>query len=111
MTRTSKLTDGLPGTGTDPTLAAMQPQAQPQQAPPGQQMVVVYVVNAVRTSAGPGPGPKTLPSDEANRLINSKMAVYGDQPPRNYLDGGQQGPVTGTVPFGSTIPARSAQAN
>jgi hypothetical protein len=78
---------------------------------PGQQLVTVYLTNAVRTSQGPGPGPKTLPSDEASRLIGSKLAVYGDQPPTNYSDGGQQGPATGTVPFGSQVPVRSAQAN
>jgi hypothetical protein len=105
------LKDGLVPDTPDPALAAMQTQAQPQLAPPGQQLVTVFLTNAVRTSAGPGPGPKQLPSDEANRLINSKMAVYGDQPPRNYLDGGQQGPAAGTVPFGSQVPVRSASSN
>ncbi len=105
------LKDGLDTEPADPTLAAMDTQAQPQQAPPGQQMVTVFLVNAVRTSAGPGPGPKTLPSDEANRLIGSKMAIYGDQPPRNFLDGGQQGPVTPVREFGSNVPVKSATSN
>src|SRR6266567_4401642 len=111
MARTPSLKDALPRADADPTLAHMQTQASPQQAPPGPQLVTVFVTNAVRTSAGPGPGPKQLPSDEANRIINSKLGVYGSQPPRNYTDGGQQGPVVGAVPFGSTIPVRSAQAN
>jgi hypothetical protein len=78
---------------------------------PGPQLVTVYLTSAVRTSAGPGPSVKQLPPDEASRVVSSKLAVYGDQPPRNYADGGQQGPVPNRVPFGSQVPARSAQAN
>jgi hypothetical protein len=44
--------------------------------------VPVYLTNAVRTSAGPGPGPKMLPSPEAGALVRDRLAVYGDQPPR-----------------------------
>jgi hypothetical protein len=33
-----------------------------------------------------------LPAAEAGRLISAKLAVYGDRPPRNFLDGGQPGP-------------------
>jgi hypothetical protein len=63
----------------------------PPAAPPGAE-ISVYLVNAVRTSAGCGPGVLRLPAAEANRLIAAKLAVYGDQPPRNFLDGGQPGP-------------------
>ena len=61
--------------------------------------MTVYLTNGTRTSAGPGPGPKQLPSAEANALIRSRLAVFGDQPPRNYTDGGQSGPATGTLEF------------
>src|SRR5437868_7063781 len=41
--------------------------------------VQVYLTVGVRTSQGPGPGPKTLPASEANALIGMKYAVYGDR--------------------------------
>ena len=50
------------------------------------ELVMVYVTNAVRTSAGPGPGARRVPSAEAARLLKDRMAVYGDQPPRAYGD-------------------------
>lgn len=51
--------------------------SQPQPEPLRQ----VYVLNGTRTSAGPGPGPKTLPASEAGALISFKMAVPGSRPP------------------------------
>jgi hypothetical protein len=107
----TKLTSGLVPEPGDPTLSQLDTTREQQQVPPGQQLVTVFLTNAVRTSAGPGPGPKQLPSDEANRIINAKLGVYGSEPPRAYLDGGQQGPAAGAVPFGSQIPVRSAQSN
>lgn len=41
----------------------------------------VYLTNAVRTSQGPGPGPKTLPASEANALIGMKYALAGSRNP------------------------------
>jgi hypothetical protein len=54
-------------------------------------LVMIYVTNAVRTSAGPGPGPRELPAGEASRLIAARHAVYGSQPPRGFEDGGADG--------------------
>ena len=51
-----------------------------------EQLVTVYVTNAIMTSAGPGPGPKTLPADEAGRLLRDRLAVSGDRAPRGYGD-------------------------
>jgi hypothetical protein len=45
----------------------------------------VYLSNAVRTSAGPGPGVKILPQAEAAALVANRLAVYGDQPPQGYF--------------------------
>ena len=42
--------------------------------------------NAVRTSAGPGPGVKYLPPAEAGSLVARRLAVHGDQPPRGYSE-------------------------
>jgi hypothetical protein len=53
-------------------------------------MVTVFVTNAVRTSDGPGPGVKRLPPGEAATLVGNRRAVYGDQPPRGFSDGGAQ---------------------
>jgi hypothetical protein len=43
--------------------------------------MAVYVVNAVRTSQGPGPGAMTLPVSEANALIGMRFAVAGSRAP------------------------------
>ena len=51
-------------------------------------LVPVFVANGVRTSAGPGPGVKHLPPDEAGRLVGAKYATYGTAAPRGYEDGG-----------------------
>jgi hypothetical protein len=45
--------------------------------PPAEPMMTVYVVNAVRTSRGPGPGVKTLPTSECSALLAMKFAVPG----------------------------------
>jgi hypothetical protein len=60
-------------------------------------VVTVFVTNAVRTSDGPGPGVKRLPPGEAAALVTSRRAVYGDQPPRGYSDGGICGDSTGAT--------------
>lgn len=44
-------------------------------------VVTIYLVNAVRTSQGPGPGVQVLPASEAGALIASKYAIYGDRAP------------------------------
>jgi hypothetical protein len=46
--------------------------------------VVIFLTVAVRTSAGPGPGPKSLPPAEAASLVGRRMAVYGPAPPRGW---------------------------
>ena len=46
--------------------------------------VTVFVINAVQTSAGPGPGVKTLPAAEASALVARRYARYGDQPPLGW---------------------------
>ena len=51
-------------------------------------MVAVFVTTAVRTSGGNGPGPVRVPASEASALVNDRRAVYGDQPPRGFEDGG-----------------------
>jgi len=51
-------------------------------------LVSVYLTVAVRTSAGPGPGHRRLPPGEAAALVGNRRAVYGDQPPRGFEDGG-----------------------
>ena len=50
--------------------------------------VSVYLTTAVRTSDGLGPGVKRVPPGEAAALVNDRRAVYGDQPPRGFTDGG-----------------------
>jgi hypothetical protein len=57
-------------------------------------VVTIYVVNGVRTSLGPGPGVKRLPASEASALVSAKLAVWGDQPPRDV----HPAPVTLTYP-------------
>jgi hypothetical protein len=85
----SRLTDGLVPK-PDPTLA-LDTQASPQQVPEGDQLVTIYMTSAVRTSAGPGPGVRTLPAHEANLLVARRFAVHGDQPPRSFV-GEPEGP-------------------
>jgi hypothetical protein len=46
--------------------------------------VPVFLLNATRTSSGPGPGVRLLPPAEAARLIAMKMAVAGESPPRGW---------------------------
>jgi hypothetical protein len=54
----------------------------------GDGLVTLFLTVAVRTSAGSGPGVVRVPPDEAGRIIAARHGVYGDQPPRGYLDGG-----------------------
>ena len=51
-------------------------------------LVAVFVTVGVRTSDGPGPGPKRLPQREAQVLLNKRFAIGGSEPPRGYSDGG-----------------------
>jgi len=68
--------------------------------------MAVYVTNAVRTSAGPGPGPMTLPVSEANALISMKYAVAGSRNP----EAADPEPVVRR--FGGPVPpARPAHSN
>jgi hypothetical protein len=48
------------------------------------ELAEVFVTVAVRTSAGPDPGPKRLPVAEASALVNERRAVWGSQPPRGW---------------------------
>jgi hypothetical protein len=60
--------------------------------------IEVHLNNAVRTSQGPGPGPKMLPAAEAAWLVRNKLAVYGSEPPRGYADGGVPATYAGMMP-------------
>jgi hypothetical protein len=51
------------------------------------------VVNGTRTSAGPGPGPLSLPPLEAAALVRQRFAVYGDRAPN------EPDPAPVAVPF------------
>jgi hypothetical protein len=66
----------------------------------GDGLVPVFVTNAVRTSAGPGPGVRRVPPDEAGRLVHSRLATYGDRPPRGFEDGGAPPAQANMVPQG-----------
>jgi hypothetical protein len=55
---------------------------------PADPPVMIFLTNGVNSSAGAGPGPRTVPADEAARLVARRHAVYGDRPPRGYRDGG-----------------------
>jgi hypothetical protein len=73
---------------------------------PAEPVMQVYVVNSVRTSAGPGIGPKTLPVSEANRLIGMRFAVLGSRAPNEPL------PEPVARSFGGPVPpARPAHSN
>ena len=66
-----------PRTGTDPALAALATTREPADnvsstnANPAE--AVVHVVNGTRTSAGPGPGPLSLPPLEATALVRQRV--------------------------------------
>lgn len=60
--------------------------------------IPVYLVNATRTSAGPGPGAKLLPPGEAAWLCKNKLAVYGSEAPAGFLDGGVPPVYPGMMP-------------
>ncbi len=79
MTRSLK--DGLPATGTDPILAALDTTREQQLAEPGPQLMPFYVLNGTRTSQGPGPGAKQLSPLEGNALVRQRLAVPGDRAP------------------------------
>ena len=51
-----------------------------------EQLVPVFVTTGIRTSAGPGPGVRRVPPDEARALVADRRAVYGEQAPRGYGD-------------------------
>jgi hypothetical protein len=46
--------------------------------------ITVFLTNAVRTSAGTGPGPMQLPPAEAAALVADRIAVYGSAPPMGF---------------------------
>jgi hypothetical protein len=54
--------------------------------PEAERLVPVFLVVAVRTSRGPGPGPLELPAAEAGRLITARFAIGGSLPPRGMGD-------------------------
>ena len=56
-------------------------------------LVQIRVTNAIRTSAGPGPGVLWLPASEANRIQDAKLGKIGSEWPRGYLDGGNPAAV------------------
>jgi len=72
---------------------------------PAEPLVTIFLTNGVRTSAGPGPGVKTLPASEAGAIVSMKYAAYGDRDPA----AGFPEPVD--KPFGSLPPRRPAQSN
>lgn len=61
-------------------------------------LVPVYVTTAVRTSAGPGPGVRRVPPDEASWLVRERKGVYGTEPPRGFLDGGAPLAIAAMMP-------------
>jgi hypothetical protein len=78
----SRLTDGIVPPAGDATLAAVgDTTREPQLPSAGPDTVPVYLVNGTRTSQGPGPGLKYLPSPEANALVRAKLAVAGTTRP------------------------------
>ena len=74
--------------------------------PPAEPLVTIYLTNAVRTSAGPGPGVKVLPASEAGAIVAMKYAVYGDRDPSQAT-----GPEPVVKRFGSPPARRPAQSN
>jgi hypothetical protein len=90
----SKLTDGLVPPKPDPALADMDTTREQQTAtpPPEDGLVTMHVNVGVAVSSGePTPGVVHVPPQEAADLHYMRLAVYGDQPPRGYADGGQPG--------------------
>jgi len=79
--------------------------SQPEQ--PAEPTMVIYLTNGVRTSAGPGPGPKTLPVSEANALINMRFAVPGSRNP----EAADPEPVVRAFPHIPLRPAGTAASN
>jgi hypothetical protein len=55
---------------------------------PADPPVMIFLTNGVNSSAGAGPGPRTVPADEAARLVARRLGVYGSAPPRGFADGG-----------------------
>lgn len=96
---------------TKPQAAADSVTSGDAKSPAEPELVDVFLTVGVATSGGPGPGVVRVPRDEANRIIGMKLGVPGTRPPRNYSDGGQSGPVTGTRTFGAKPPSRPAQSN
>jgi hypothetical protein len=47
--------------------------------------VTIFLLNGTSTSGGNGPGPVSVPPEEAARLLNESLAVRGDVAPRGYL--------------------------
>ena len=62
--------------------AALRAQIEPQPEP----QVAIYLVNAIQTSGGSGPGPVTVPAREAGELVKARLATYGSKPPRDWAD-------------------------
>ena len=81
------LTDAVPQPGPERGPYAGDVYPVPPAAPPGDR-ITVYLTVAVRTSDGPGPGPKSLPAAEASALVRRRHATYGDTAPAGFLDGG-----------------------
>jgi hypothetical protein len=63
---------------------AADPPVPPEPAGEGAELVEVFLLNATRTSAGPGPGVKLVPPAEASTLVAAKVAVPGEAPPRGW---------------------------
>jgi hypothetical protein len=57
---------------------------------PAPEPVTVYLTNATHTSGGAGPGPVRVPPAEAKSLTDRRIAVYGDQPPRDGTEDAQR---------------------
>jgi len=59
----------------------------------------LWALSNGRCYAGTGPGVLRLPPAEASRLVAARLAVFGTEPPRNFADGGQPGPVQAVREF------------
>ena len=84
-------------------------------AEPGPQLVPVFCTNAIRTSAGCGPGVRWVPPDEAARIVAAKLGVYGETAPAGYSDGGNPAAIVEASRVyaggGPASPGKSAVSN
>jgi hypothetical protein len=69
------------------------------------ELVPVFLTTGIRTSAGPGPGVRRVPPDEAGRIVADRLGVMGETAPAGYDDGGSPAAVvTASKVFGGHTP-------